>query len=644
MKEKVTLDLKSDVDMNPKNFNWPGWLGCLLLACAAVAPAGEKQIVSLKDLSDTQVKCAGFRILQEATVHIKAVGAGGDNKWSWGENKWSRNTDRGGDMTAYPWIIDADTRNVVWEMTMDNSSKWKDERSFDGTVTLPAGSYEVYLAAAVFTINTAFTHMSISVDHRKNPLFGDVRSEKKNFFNWLSGWWSDDLTKTWKRRSPLWGIDLLVDESVGCTPYAPPKERDNAVLKATGLGENEVVRKSFSLDDAATLFIYALGEGDREGQLADHGWIVNTTDRRRVWEMQIRNCTYAGGADKNIRYVNTITLPKGDYTLYYVTDGSHSGVCWNANPPYDPLNWGITVSIDREKERKSFRTIPNEEDRNVIVSLIHPRNSDYLSEGFTLKKDARVRVYAIGERDNSRRSMADYGTILDAKTREKVWTMDVDRTSHAGGDSKNQYIDEIITLPRGNYIVTYTTDDSHSYNDWNSDPPYDKEHYGITVMGVGEKWDPSIVGRYTEEREKNIIAQIIRPGDNVDESRPFTLEKSSRVRVYAIGEGMGREMDDYGWIEDAKTGTVVWEMTYRMTFHAGGDRKNRMVNTTILLDKGNYRLRFKSDDSHSFGDWNADPPDDQRSWGITLYRDDSTPAPGIPPPPAPPSPPDDPEN
>jgi hypothetical protein len=85
-------------------------------------------------------------------------------------------------------------------------------------------------------------------------------------------------------------------------------------------------------------------------------------------------------------------------------------------------------------------------------------------------------------------------------------------------------------------------------------------------------------------------------------------------------------------------------MTYRMTFHAGGDRKNRMVNTTILLDKGNYRLRFKSDDSHSFGDWNADPPDDQRSWGITLYRDDSTPAPGIPPPPAPPSPPDDPEN
>ena len=261
------------------------------------------------------------------------------------------------------------------------------------------------------------------------------------------------------------------------------------------------------------------------------------------------------------------------------------------------------------------------------MSLVHPRNSDYLSQGFSLKKDARLRVYAIGERDNSRRSMADYGTIMDASTREKVWTMDVDRTSHAGGASKNQYIDEIITLPRGNYVVTYTTDDSHTYDDWNSDPPYDKEHYGITVMGVGEKWDPSIVSKYTEERDKNLIAQIIRPGDNVDASRPFTLDKATRLRVYAIGEGMGREMDDYGWIEDARTGTVVWEMTYRMTFHAGGDRKNRMVNTTILLDRGDYRLRYKSDDSHSFGDWNADPPDDQQYWGITLYRDSGLPRP-----------------
>jgi hypothetical protein len=629
---------KSDIGMNRRTCSVPGGLGCLLLAGMATCFAGEKQIVSLRDLHDTQVKSAGFRIEQEAILHIKAVGAAGENKW------FSRGGDRAVEMNAYPWIIDAGSRNVVWEMTVENSSKWKDERTFDGTITLPSGYYEVYIAAATFSFSSTFTHISITVDHRKSPLFGKVRAEKNNFFTWLFSWWSDDIQKTWDKRSPLWGVDLYVDESVGTSSFNPPKPRDNVVLRATGLGENEVVRKSFALGDTATLSIYALGEGDRENQLADYGWIINNADRKRVWEMQMRNCTYAGGADKNIRYVNSITLPRGEYTLYYVTDGSHSSVCWNANPPYDPLNWGITVAIDGEKERKSFRTIPEEEDRNVIVSLVHPKNSDYLSAGFTLKKEARLRVYAIGERDNSRRSMADYGTILDAKKRERVWTMDVDRTSHAGGASKNQYIDEIITLPPGTYIVTYTTDDSHTYDDWNSDPPYDKEHYGITVMGVGEKWDPSIVGKYVEERDRNIIAQIIRPGNDADISKPFTLNKTTRVRIYAIGEGMGREMDDYGWIEDGRTGTVVWQMTYRMTFHAGGDRKNRMVNTTIILDRGSYRLRFKSDDSHSFGDWNADPPDDQQYWGITLYRDERPSPPGLPAAPVPPNIPEPPED
>ena len=49
---------ESDIVMNPKKYFWPGWVGCLFLASAVVTAAGEKQIVSLKDLSETQVKCA----------------------------------------------------------------------------------------------------------------------------------------------------------------------------------------------------------------------------------------------------------------------------------------------------------------------------------------------------------------------------------------------------------------------------------------------------------------------------------------------------------------------------------------------------------------------------------------------------------
>jgi len=97
---------------------------------------------------------------------------------------------------------------------------------------------------------------------------------------------------------------------------------------------------------------------------------------------------------------------------------------------------------------------------------------------------------------------------------------------------------------------------------------------------------------------------------------------ASTSRVYAIGEGQNNEMFDYGYIEAGSTGKIIWQMTYSMTFHAGGGRKNRMVNTTILLDKGEYRLHYLSDDSHSFNHWNTDPPDDPTMWGITLYKEE----------------------
>jgi hypothetical protein len=589
----------------------------------ATAIAGEKQIVSLRDMSEVELRHAGFELKQDAQVHLRALGGGGDFGWTY----------KSDEMFAYAWIINADSRDEVWRMTVDNTTKAKDDRAFDGTVSLPAGSYEVYFSAATFSYHTTFTHFNVNVDHRRHPLWTDPQKGKKNFLSWFTGWWSDDIVKEWNRRSPRWGVDLLVDESVGVNYFTEPKEQPGLVLNAAGLKDNENIKSGFALSEQTTLSVHALGEGRREGELNDYGWITNVGDRRRVWEMQVRESQVAGGARKNFRDDETITLPRGEYVLCYVTDGSHSTEDWNDNPPSDPLRWGVTLSVKNERERKNFRTVAYNEDRNVIVRLTHAKNNDYLSSGFTLKEEARLRVYAFGERGNSRRSMADYGTILDAKTRTKVWTMDLDRTAHAGGDAKNRYIDEVITLPRGSYIVTYQTDDSHAYDDWNADPPFDKDHYGITVMGLGEKWNPSIVERYVEEKDKNLIAQIIRPGDDADLTQRFSLDRTTRVRIYAIGEGQGREMFDYGWIEDSRTGAVVWEMTYGMTFHAGGGRKNRMVNTTITLERGDYKLRFKSDDSHSFGDWNVDPPEDPQYWGITLSRDDgSSPIPPVPPP------------
>ena len=55
------------------------------------------------------------------------------------------------------------------------------------------------------------------------------------------------------------------------------------------------------------------------------------------------------------------------------------------------------------------------------------------------------------------------------------------------------------------------------------------------------------------------------------------------------------------------------------TLHAGGAGKNRKVDVVITLPAGNYKLRYKSDDSHAFDHSNSMPPDINFG-GIALYK------------------------
>ena len=109
--------------------------------------------------------------------------------------------------------------------------------------------------------------------------------------------------------------------------------------------------------------------------------------------------------------------------------------------------------------------------------------------------------------------------------------------------------------------------------------------------------------------------------DDAHRRQRFTLEKRTKVWIYAIGEGRGNTMYDYGWIED-EDGRKVWKMRYEETSHAGGTRKNRLFNDRIILDSGEYEVHFRTDGSHSFEDWNASKPDDPAHWGITILIDE----------------------
>ena len=75
---------------------------------------------------------------------------------------------------------------------------------------------------------------------------------------------------------------------------------------------------------------------------------------------------------------------------------------------------------------------------------------------------------------------------------------------------------------------------------------------------------------------------------------------------------------DFAAIE-AESGRNVWSMDDAETTHAGGGEKNRMFDGVLTLPAGEYVLRYQSDGSHSYGDWNVAAPLDPLSYGVTVY-------------------------
>jgi CubicO group peptidase (beta-lactamase class C family) len=116
-----------------------------------------------------------------------------------------------------------------------------------------------------------------------------------------------------------------------------------------------------------------------------------------------------------------------------------------------------------------------------------------------------------------------------------------------------------------------------------------------------------------------VIAEIASAGDSVYEMREFTLRHQTTIEIVAIGEGIGNQMYDYGWLENA-SGDTLWKMTMEKTEHAGGGRKNRISKISRTLNQGTYRIGYRTDESHSYNRWNTMPPD-INYYGIRVIED-----------------------
>ena len=77
--------------------------------------------------------------------------------------------------------------------------------------------------------------------------------------------------------------------------------------------------------------------------------------------------------------------------------------------------------------------------------------------------------------------MSDYGWIENRNTGDVVWEMTYRKTKHAGGAEKNREVNQVILLDKGEYVAFFASDDSHSLNNWNADPPTVPSYWGLHI-------------------------------------------------------------------------------------------------------------------------------------------------------------------
>ena len=389
----------------------------------------------------------------------------------------------------------------------------------------------------------------------------------------------------------------------------------------------EAVGAEPSRDSGTFSWIHAMwrAKDDTPEPWIGNAWILDTASRQVVWELSAASTSRG---DRHTRVFNgSVRLQPGTYEAFYasfpdqwvVGDGESGAgqrfISWLADQGFDQFRFTVQgaghtlAGVEADRARRQLET-------SAVVALHGDRGERFAQTGFVLDRAADVEIYAAGEaRENAE---FDTGWIINADTRETVWKLTWGGSAPAGGAVKNRLARLKKTLPAGRYAAFYATDDSHDLSEWNAPPPHDPEAWGL-FLRVSDPAARAAVKTFAYEHvpASAVIAAITKVHDDESLTRPFTLTRAMDVRVYALGEGSGSRLVDYGWIVNA-TGQKVWEMRYEDTEPAGGDAKNRLADRTIRLEKGDYVLHYRTDDSHAYNEWNAAAPRDADRWGVTV--------------------------
>lgn len=535
-------------------------------------------------------------------------------------------------LAAYPWLLRRSDRSIVWKMAPGSITRDRGMLvSVDDRIWLEPDDYDVYFASY------------------GNP--GEPSSRPEGTFDKFLAWFDDDYQE-WLSESNQWKIVVTAgsDEAQHRVRPAYPAEslpKNPLLIWTSGPVEpHSVSEYMFEVHESVDIIVKctgSVGAGSTGG-----AWIENIESGKHVWDMETAETVPAGGSRLNRLCQQNIQLPRGLYRATYQSGVDHGFGNWGANPPFDPLSWGLTVSAATDRDMETVSRFDPFELLPKIVSLTGIGDDALVSYTFRIAESTRVLVHALGEGHPKGSDLFDYAWIVDERRRKEIWKMSIDETSHAGGSYKNRRSEVVLELEPGSYTVYYKSDGSHSFEHWNADQPMRPQHWGVTVFSLDPNFMPTFdleppapvmaplpSGGYSESGKP--LVSLTGLGDYARVSKVFTLDHASRLHIFALGEMTLDGRYDYGWISDRRTGDVVWQMTRENSERAGGTSKNRKVDTVISLPPGEYEVHYKTDDSHSYPRFKyGGAPDNPDAWGIAIWlifesRSAVPPVPPVPP-------------
>ena len=271
--------------------------------------------------------------------------------------------------------------------------------------------------------------------------------------------------------------------------------------------------------------------------------------------------------------------------------------------------------------------------------------SELHHQAFRVERPQLLAVHATGSFETDT-TLAAYGWIVDRAAGTVYWRMDPALLSRGRGTLAS--VDDTLQFEPGVYDAYFTT-----YGDPLVRPETEDggffDRIGNLLSNDGRAWHADAARWRFAVAAADPLSELHVEHLHGDEGRPeinlvpvfgeiwssgpvrnreeieYEFEVAERVslRLLVTGEHLDNDWMDHARLVRFTDGELIWSSGDSSPVWAGGSLKNQSVDTTLVLDTGLYRVSYRTDQSHAYNQWTANPPWIPVSWGARLIAADS---------------------